>query len=155
MSVLTASACLPAVFPPVALGGWLHVDGGVTCPVPVERALDLGARRIWVLDVSGGAIGRRDDRMTALDVLLLSFAISRSHLDRAAAPEPPGQASSGCRSCVRAGSRCATSARPSGSWTPATPRPGRWSRQRWRASRRSAARRLLVGRLGEQLLDPA
>jgi NTE family protein len=81
-TVLTASACLPAVFPPVSMGGSLHVDGGVTRPVPVDRALELGAARTWVIDVSGGSIGRRDERMNALDVLLLSFAISRSHLDR-------------------------------------------------------------------------
>jgi NTE family protein len=90
LAVLTASACLPAVFPPVPLGGSLHVDGGVTCPVPVARALDLGAARTWVIDVSGGSIGRRDERMTALDVLLLSFAISRSRLDDAG-DERPGQ----------------------------------------------------------------
>lgn len=82
VTVLTASACLPALFPPVQMGGSLHVDGGVVAPVPVDRALDLGAVRVWVLDVSGGSLGRRDDRMTALDVLLQSFAISRSHLDR-------------------------------------------------------------------------
>lgn len=82
VTVLTASACLPALFPPVEMGGSLHVDGGVVAPVPVDRALDLGALRVWVLDVSGGTLGRRDDRMTALDVLLQSFAISRSHLDR-------------------------------------------------------------------------
>ena len=81
-TVLSASACLPAVFPPVPLGGSLHVDGGVTRPVPLDRALELGAARTWVVDVSGGSIGRRDERMNALDVLLLSFAISRSHLDR-------------------------------------------------------------------------
>lgn len=82
LAILTASACLPALFPPVSLGGSLHVDGGVTSPVPIERALDLGAMRVWVLDVSGGSLGRRDDRMSALDVLLQSFAISRMHLDR-------------------------------------------------------------------------
>lgn len=82
VQVLTASACLPALFPPVEMGGSLHVDGGVVCPVPVDRALDLGAMRVWVLDVSGGSLGRRDARMTALDILLQSFAISRSHLDR-------------------------------------------------------------------------
>ena len=86
--VLTASACLPAVFPPVRLGDGLHVDGGVTCPVPVDRALDLGAARTWVLDVTGGTLGRRDERMTALDVLLLSFAISRSGLDTRAEGRP-------------------------------------------------------------------
>ncbi|MCW2570834.1 MAG: Patatin [Frankiales bacterium] len=90
LTVLTASACLPAVFPPVRLGDGLHVDGGVTCPVPVDRALDLGAVRTWVLDVTGGTLGRRDERMTALDVLLLSFAISRSGLDSQGV-ERPGQ----------------------------------------------------------------
>ncbi len=83
VTVLTASACLPALFPPVEMGGSLHVDGGVVAPVPIDRALDLGAMRVWVVDVSGGSLGRRDDRMSALDVLLQSFAISRSHLDRA------------------------------------------------------------------------
>lgn len=82
VQVLTASACLPALFPPVRLGDSLHVDGGVTAPVPIQRALDLGAVRIWVLDVSGGSLGRTGARMTALDVLLQSFAISRSQLDR-------------------------------------------------------------------------
>jgi len=87
VTVLSASACLPAVFPPVALNGSLHVDGGVTVPVPLSRAVELGAARVWVLDVTGGTIGRRDDRMTALDVLLLSFAISRQRLaDEAGMP---------------------------------------------------------------------
>lgn len=91
VDVLTASACLPAVFPPVPLEGGLHVDGGVTRPVPVRRALDLGASRVWVVDVTGGSLGRRDSRMNALDVLLLSFAISRSHLDREPLPSRPDQ----------------------------------------------------------------
>lgn len=88
VALLTASACLPAIFAPVPLDGSLHVDGGVTCPVPVERAVQLGAARTWVIDVTGGSIGRRDARMNALDVLLMSFAISRSHLDRD--PVTPG-----------------------------------------------------------------
>jgi NTE family protein len=78
--VLIASASLPGLFPPVAMGNALHVDGGVTCPVPLQRALDLGAARIWVIDVTGGSIGRRDARMNALDVLLMSFAVSRRRL---------------------------------------------------------------------------
>jgi NTE family protein len=82
VTVLSASACLPALFPPVALAGGLHVDGGVTCPVPVGRAVELGARRIWVLDVSADAAGAAAGRMSALDVLLRSFAISRAHLDQ-------------------------------------------------------------------------
>lgn len=91
VDVLTASACLPALFSPVPLDGTLHVDGGVTCPVPVRRALELGAARTWVLDVSGGSLGRRDERMSALDVLLMSFAISRSRLDRGDEDPPTHQ----------------------------------------------------------------
>jgi NTE family protein len=87
--ILVASASLPGLFPPVALAGSLHVDGGVTCPVPVQRAIELGAERIWLLDVTGGSLGRRDERMTALDVLLTSFAISRYRLASLEVPDPP------------------------------------------------------------------
>ena len=80
--MLAASAALPGVFPPVDLDGVLHVDGGVVAPVPVSRALELDPVRIWVLDVSGGTIGRLDERMSALDVLLRSFAVSRAQLCR-------------------------------------------------------------------------
>ncbi len=91
VQVLSASACLPALFPPVRLGDTLHVDGGVTAPVPVERALELGATRVWVLDVTGGGLGRKGNRMTALDVLLQSFAISRQQLDRPVSGLRPDQ----------------------------------------------------------------
>jgi len=80
--VLLASACLPGLFEPVPLGGSLHVDGGVSCPVPTQHAIDLGATRVWVLDVASEFHGWADDRMTAMDVLLESFAISRAHLGR-------------------------------------------------------------------------
>jgi NTE family protein len=89
--VLVASASLPGLFPPVELGASLHVDGGVTCPVPVQRAVELGAERIWVFDVTGGSLGRRDERMTALDILLTSFAISRYRLASLELPDPPGR----------------------------------------------------------------
>lgn len=87
--VLTASAALPAMFAPVPLNGTLHVDGGVVAPVPTSRAFELGATRVWVLDVTGGTMGRLDDRMTALDVLLRSFAVSRAQLGRQTGA-PPG-----------------------------------------------------------------
>jgi NTE family protein len=89
--VLSASACLPAVFPPVRLGGSLHVDGGVTCPVPVQRALDLSARRVWVLDVASEFHGWDGRPMGAMDVLLEAFAVCRSRLGRAAGEPGLGQ----------------------------------------------------------------
>jgi NTE family protein len=91
VAVLGASTCLPGLFPPVRLGGSLHVDGGVTCPVPTQRALDLGAARVWVLDVTSEFHGWADERMTAMDVLLESFAISRSHLGRRPTVAAEGQ----------------------------------------------------------------
>jgi NTE family protein len=89
--ILAASACLPGLFAPVPLADSLHVDGGVVCPVPTQRALDLGAKRVWVLDVSSDFHGRADDRMNALDVLLESFSISRSLLARREPVASPGQ----------------------------------------------------------------
>jgi NTE family protein len=80
VDVLAASACLPGLFPPVNLGNGLHVDGGVLCPVPVGRALELGAETVWVLDVSGERSPVLPARPTALDVLLASFAIARRQL---------------------------------------------------------------------------
>lgn len=77
VDILTASACLPGVFPPVRLGSSLHVDGGVLCPVPIGRALALGAHRVWVLDVCSGRPPRLPDHPSALDVLLNSFALAR------------------------------------------------------------------------------
>jgi NTE family protein len=91
VDVLAASACLPGLFPPVELNGSLHVDGGVSCPVPTQRALDLGAERVWVLDVARTFHGWADDRMSALDVLVESFAISRRQLGRQAPSPAAGQ----------------------------------------------------------------
>ncbi|MEX2290714.1 MAG: patatin-like phospholipase family protein [Mycobacteriales bacterium] len=92
VALLTASACLPAIFPPVPLDGSLHVDGGVTCPVPVQRALELGATRTWVVDVNGAGDDRSTDPRNPLEVLLRAFAISRSSLDGGTpAGDPPGQ----------------------------------------------------------------
>ena len=91
VDVLAASACLPGLFAPVSLGGTQHVDGGVTCPVPAQRALDLGAARVWVLDVAQDFHGWAGEGMSALDVLLESFAIARSHLGRRSPVTAPGQ----------------------------------------------------------------
>lgn len=91
--VLSASACLPGLFPPVRLAEpdgttSVHVDGGVLVPVPVHRAVTLGARRIYVLDVSDDRSGEPPgERMSALGVLLRSFGIARAALQAAAEPE--------------------------------------------------------------------
>jgi NTE family protein len=90
VEVLAASACLPGIFPPVRLGDSLHVDGGVLCPVPTNRALELGAQRVWVLDVCGTKPMQLSDRPTALDVLLASFSLARRALQMETAGDPAG-----------------------------------------------------------------
>lgn len=48
---LLASCAIPGVFPPVSIGRRDYVDGGVANHTPVTAAIELGARRIFVLPV--------------------------------------------------------------------------------------------------------
>ncbi|MEW5734974.1 MAG: patatin-like phospholipase family protein [Thermodesulfobacteriota bacterium] len=49
LPALMASAAIPAVFPPVLLGGRNLIDGGVAAMTPVAAAADMGATRVIVL----------------------------------------------------------------------------------------------------------
>jgi NTE family protein len=49
LEALLASVAIPAVFPPVALGGRDLVDGGIANNTPVTAAVSLGAGRVIVL----------------------------------------------------------------------------------------------------------
>ena len=44
-----ASCAIPGVLPPVAWGGRMLMDGGVANNTPISHAVELGARRIYVL----------------------------------------------------------------------------------------------------------
>lgn len=46
-----ASSAIPGIFPPVQIEGRLHVDGGALDNYNLDLALELGARRVFVLDV--------------------------------------------------------------------------------------------------------
>lgn len=48
---LLASAAMPGVFPPMTIDGITYIDGGVANNVPVSRAIELGAKRVYVLNV--------------------------------------------------------------------------------------------------------
>jgi NTE family protein len=94
--ILYATACLPGLLRPALLDGHRHVDGGVLEPAPVQRAVDLDASTVYVL---GEIVGPGDEppaRMTALDVLVRSFAVSRY----ARLPDPAGLARVGQRVIV-------------------------------------------------------
>ena len=85
---ILASAALPAVFPPVEIGGELLIDGAVVNNVPISRALQLGAERIFVLHVGNFDRPRRAPKRP-LDALLQSFSIARNfrfHHETSAVP---------------------------------------------------------------------
>jgi NTE family protein len=68
-----ASSAVPGVFQPVAIGGREFVDGGVTSPVPVRAARELGADFVIAVD-----IGKRGTDVTlkdTVDVLLQSITV--------------------------------------------------------------------------------
>jgi len=75
---ILASCALPGVLPPVEVDGRHYIDGGVVNSIPVSRAIELGAKRIFVLHV-----GHIDDPLEVprhpWDVAMVSFEISRRH----------------------------------------------------------------------------
>jgi NTE family protein len=72
-TAVRASSAVPAVFMPVRIGTHEYVDGGLTSPVPVRAARDMGADVIIAVDISqlpdGGATG------DAMHMLLQTFSI--------------------------------------------------------------------------------
>jgi NTE family protein len=75
---ILASAALPAVYPSVVIDGVRYLDGAIVDDVPVGRAVELGARTIYVLQVSGFARPRPEPRRP-LDVAIQSYWIARHH----------------------------------------------------------------------------
>lgn len=60
LSHVLASAAIPLVFPPVAIEGNLHCDGGLRLNTPMAPAIHLGAGRIFAIGVSSPvSIGAR------------------------------------------------------------------------------------------------
>ena len=49
-----ASAALPALFPPLEVGGRVLVDGGALDMLPLGKAAEMGATRIIAIDVGAG-----------------------------------------------------------------------------------------------------
>jgi len=73
-----ASAAVPGLLPPVEIGGEHFMDGGIVDSIPVGRAVALGARTVYVLQV--GRIERPlSAPTTAWEVGLVAFEIARRH----------------------------------------------------------------------------
>ncbi|SEN73873.1 NTE family protein [Actinacidiphila rubida] len=73
-----ASCAVPGLLPPVAVAGEHFVDGGLVNSIPVGRAVALGAREIYVLQV-----GRIEQPLTPprlpWQVAAVAFEIARRH----------------------------------------------------------------------------
>lgn len=90
LDAVLASCAVPGLLPPVEIGGEHYLDGGLVDSVPLGRAVELGAKRIFVLHV-----GRVERPLTVpqqpWEVAAVAFEISRRHrLSRALAELPEG-----------------------------------------------------------------
>jgi NTE family protein len=75
---ILASSAIPGLLPTVEIDGQHFIDGGIVNSIPVGRAVDLGAREIYVLHV--GRIERALDPPTnPWQVAMVAFEIARRH----------------------------------------------------------------------------
>jgi NTE family protein len=78
VDAVLASAAVPGILPPVEVRGEHYIDGGIVNSIPVDRAVALGASRIFVMHV-----GRLDRPLQPprwpWEVALVAFEIARRH----------------------------------------------------------------------------
>jgi NTE family protein len=76
--VVLASCAVPGILPPVRIDGEHYIDGGIVNSIPVSRAVALGARKIYVLQV-----GRLEQPLKPprrpWEVGLVAFEVARRH----------------------------------------------------------------------------
>ncbi len=89
VDAVVASAAVPGLLRPAVVDGQHYLDGGIVNSIPVGRAVDLGADRIFVLQV-----GRIERKLVPprkpWEVARVSFEIARQHRfhrEMAALPE--------------------------------------------------------------------
>lgn len=61
-----ASAAVPGIFQPAQFSGKSYVDGGLTSPVPVQAAREMGADFVIAVDISARPEGQPIDSLTAI-----------------------------------------------------------------------------------------
>jgi NTE family protein len=78
VDAVLASCAVPGLLPPVEVAGESYLDGGLVHSIPVGRAVALGARTLYVLQV--GRIERPLTRpRRPWEVALVAFEIARRH----------------------------------------------------------------------------
>lgn len=75
---ILASASVPGLLPPTRIGDEHYIDGGIVNSIPIEQAVNAGARTIFVLQV-----GRVETPLvapkSAVDTARVAFEIARRH----------------------------------------------------------------------------
>lgn len=83
IDAVLASAAMPAMFPSVEIGGRRYLDGAIVNDVPVQRAVELGARTLYVLEV--GPLSRSwSEPKRPLDTAMQAYWIARRYRFRSA-----------------------------------------------------------------------
>ncbi len=90
VEAVLASAAIPAMFPPVTVGGELLIDGGVVDNVPISRAIEHGARTIYVLLCGPLHYRPRPARRPVEAVLTAFFVAVHARFARELESLPPG-----------------------------------------------------------------
>ncbi len=78
VDAVVASAAVPGLLPPAEVDGEHYLDGGIVNSIPLGRAVELGAERVFVLQV-----GRAEKALAVptrpWQVARVSFEIARRH----------------------------------------------------------------------------
>jgi NTE family protein len=74
VDAIVAACSIPGIFPPVAIGEQLLVDGGVVNNTPIRHAVELGAERVYVLPTQEPRYVQPAPR-TALDAAIYGIGL--------------------------------------------------------------------------------
>jgi len=75
VDAIVAACSIPGIFPPVAIGDKLLVDGGVVNNTPIRHAVELGAERIYVLPTQELPYAQPSPPRTALDAAIYALGL--------------------------------------------------------------------------------
>lgn len=81
-----ASAAVPGIFQPAEIRGRSYVDGGLTSPVPVRAAREMGADFVIAVDISDQPQGQPVDSVTAImwqTITIMGGVIGKAELREA------------------------------------------------------------------------
>jgi NTE family protein len=78
VDAVMASAAVPGLLPPAVVDGQHYLDGGIVNSIPVGRAVECGAERVFVLQV-GRVTQPLQPPRRPWDVARVSFEIARRH----------------------------------------------------------------------------